>query len=72
MRNAVSEAKPRNAEELWSSSPSLEQKLVDSMNADVKQFSETEDLQLKMSSGIHRRDKPAGISHFRQSTFEKC
>ena len=74
IRNAVSEEKPNNAEELWNVvQPSWtgipvhrSQRLVDFMNTDVKQFSETELKQLNISSVIHRKDKSSNISQIKQ------
>ncbi len=56
IKNAVSEAKPRNAEELWYR-PGLEyhSQVPDSCNTDVKQFSETVAIQLNVSSVIHKK-----------------
>ena len=69
IRNAVSQEKPRTAEELWTEvqwcwtgiPDHRWQKLVDSMNTDVEQFSETEVLQLNVSSQIHRTDQSESI-----------
>ncbi len=58
IKNAVSEAKPRNAEELWYR---LEYLFTTQFNTDVKQFSETVAIQLNVSSVIHKKAKSSSI-----------
>ncbi len=61
IKNAVSEAKPRNAEELYVVQSSWAGKPVHRCqtpcNTDVKQFSETMAIQLNVSSVIHKKAK---------------
>ncbi len=60
IKNAVSEAKPRNAEELWYRL-GLEYLFITQFNTDVKQFSETVAIQLNTSSVIHKKAKSSSI-----------
>ncbi len=61
IKNAVSEAKPRNAEELCYRL-GLEYLFTTQFNTDVKQFSETVAIQLNVSSVIHKKAKSSSIS----------
>ncbi len=56
----VSEAKPRNAEELWYRL-GLEYLFATQFNTDVKQFSESVAIQLNVSSVIHKKAKSSSI-----------
>ncbi len=60
IKNAVSKAKPRNAEELWYRL-GLEYPFTTQFNTDVKQFSETVAIQLNISSVIHKKAKSSSI-----------
>ncbi len=71
IKNAVSEAKPRNAEELWSVVQSSwagipVHRCQTPCNTDVKQFSETVAIQLNVSSVIHKKAKSSSIFLFIQ------
>ncbi len=71
IKNAVSEAKPRNAEELWhvvqSSWAGIPVHSCQTpCNTDVKQFSETVAIQLNVSSVIHKKAKTSSIFLFIQ------
>ncbi len=71
IKNAVSEAKPRNAEELWyvvqSSWAGIPvHRCQTPCNTDVKQFSETVAIQLNVSSVIHKKAKSSSIFLFLQ------
>ncbi len=66
IKNAVSEAKPRNAEELWYVvQPSWAgipvHRRQTPCNTDVKQFSEAVAIQLNVSSVIHKKAKSSSI-----------
>ncbi len=60
IKNAVSEAKPRNAEELFYRL-GLEYLFTTQFNTDVKQFSETVAIHLNVSSVIHKKVKSSSI-----------
>lgn len=71
IKNAVSEAKPRNTEELcyvvqssWAGIPV--HMCQTPCNTDVKQFSETVAIQLNVSSVIHKKAKSSSIFQFKQ------
>ncbi len=60
IKNAVSEAKPRNSEELCYRL-GLEYLFTTQFNTDVKQFPETVAIQLNVSSVIHKKAKSSSI-----------
>ncbi|KAI3361302.1 hypothetical protein L3Q82_013470 [Scortum barcoo] len=70
IKNAVSEAKPRNAKELWNAVKSSWAGIPSQVpevgrlqcNTDVKQFSETVVIQVNISLVIHRNAKSYKIS----------
>ncbi len=70
-KNAISKAKPRNAEELWyvvqlSWSGIPVNRCLTPCNTDVKQFSETMAIQLNVCSVIHKKAKSSSIFLFIQ------